>query len=340
VQRWLRAITVALGTARGARGQAVDATTAIDRALSRLEGEADAQVRREAWIEAGRAFGAISLFDRAREAFDRAEQLSTEGRDERRLESVLMARAEVARRSGEMGEAGSLLERLEPMVAARGDSKQLYDVFVGLAQSVAANTAASGIDRSIAYLEKAEKVAQAIGDGPVFQVERAKVRALVHMFAGDHIGFAEWSEKAADLARNAGLLYETAINLHNLGDARLRLGDNAASYAALQQSLALAEEIGHERLALINRAPIVYLDGLAGHADAVHKLAEIVAWTRQRNLPWDELNARYLLGLLHLHRGARDKAIEELEKGKSLALQLSMRSLVSDCDEALARARR
>ncbi|MGZ3453335.1 MAG: serine/threonine-protein kinase [Polyangiales bacterium] len=340
VQRWLRAIAVALGTARGARGQAVDAGTAIDRALARLEGEPDAQVRREAWIEAGRAFGAISLFDRAREAFDRAEQLSTEGRDERRLESVLMARAEVARRSGEMGEAGSLLERLEPMVAARGDSKQLYDVFVGLAQSVAANTAASGIDRSMAYLEKAEKVAIAIGDGPVFQVERAKVRALVHMFAGDYTGCAEWSEKAANLSRDAGLLYETAINLHNLGDARLRLGDNAASYAALQQSLALADEIGHERLALINRAPIVYLDGLAGHTEAAQKLAEIVAWTHQRNLPWDELNARYLLGMLHLNRGAREKAIDELEQGRALALQLSMRALVTDCDEALAKARR
>lgn len=339
VLRWLRALANALGTARGAKGQAADAATAIDRALHRLEGEGDAQVRRDAWIEAGRAFGAISIFDRAKEAFERAEQLSTETRDERRLESVLMARAEVARRSGEFGEAARILQRLEPMVSARGESKALYDLLVGLGSAVAAVGGEDSVERALSLVDRAERIAKVVGDSPVLEVERAKTRALICCFVQDWQRGAEWAEKAADLARGAGLLYETAINLHNLGDCRLRSGDNAAAYAALQQSLALADEGGHERLALINRAPIFYLDALSGNADAKRKLADITKWTQQRGYPWDELNARYLLGLLHLAQGEKGAAIEELERGRAIADQLSLRTLVQDCDEALAKAR-
>ncbi len=344
--RWLRSLVSALGTSRGGRAQgAADAATAIDRAIARLDAEPDPRLRRDAWIEAGRGFGAISAFDRAEDAFDRAEQLSTPSRDDRALERVLMARAEVCRRSGAWGQAATILERVEPMVAAHGDSKELYDVFVGLAGAVAAVGGDDARGRALAYLDRAEKVARAIGDGPVLEVERAKTRALIAFFVRDFRAAAEQSERAAESARRAGLLYETAINLHNLGDCRIRLGDDAAAYAALRQSLALAEEGGHDRLVAINRAPIAYLDGVAASASqgddaARRKLAEIIQWSHQRGYPWDELNARYWLGLVHLRRNDRERAVDELERARTLAEQLAMRSAVVDCDEALERAKR
>lgn len=341
IVRGLRSLVAALGTSRGGRAQgAADAATAIDRALGRLEGEADARLRRDAWIEAGRGFGAISAFDRAEEAFDRAEQLSSASQDDRALERVLMARAEVSRRSGAFGQAATILERVEPMVAAHGDSKELYDVFVGLAGAVAAVGGDDARGRALAYLDRAEKVARAIGDGPVLEVERAKTRALIAFFVRDFRTAAEQSERAAESARRAGLLYETAINLHNLGDCRIRLGDDAAAYAALQQSLALAEEGGHDRLVAINRAPIAYLDGIAGDEAARRKLAEIVQWSHQRGYPWDELNARYWLGLVHLRQDDRERAVDELERARTLAEQLAMRAVIVDCDDALERAKR
>jgi eukaryotic-like serine/threonine-protein kinase len=339
VMRWLRALVNALGTARGGRAQgAADATTAIDRALARLEAEGDAALRREALVEAGRAFAAISLFDRAKEAFDRAEQLSQESHDERALQKVLMARAELSRRSGEFGDAAKILERVEPMISRAGDSRELYDVFVGLASALAAVGGPESQARALAYLDRAEKVARAIGDGTLLQAERAKTRALISYFVRDWKAGAECSEKAAELAREAGLTYETAINLHNLGDCRIRLEDNPGAYAALQQSLALAEEGGHDRLAAINRAPIAYLDGLAGDPKGRRKLTDVIAWSHQRGYAWDELNARYWLGLLTLKQGERDAAVDELKRARSLAEQLSMAAIVADCDEALARA--
>ncbi|MBI2389012.1 MAG: protein kinase [Deltaproteobacteria bacterium] len=337
VLQWLRALATSLGTSRGGRAQgAADATTAIDRALARLEGESDARLREQS-DRAGRAFGSISLFERGKEAFDRAEQLSQEAHDERSLQRVLMARAENARRSGEFGEAASILERLEPMIAAHGDTKELYDVYVGLAGALAAVGADGGRARALEYLARAEKVARAIGDGPVLAAERAKTRALIACFVRDWVDGAACSEKAAELAREAGLLYETAINIHNLGDCRMRLGDKPGAYAALQQSLALAEEGGHDRLAAINRAPIAYLDGLAGDEKALRKLAEVTAWNHQRGYLWDEVNARYWLGLLHLGRAERAEAIDELGRARALAERLSLKSIVADCDEALAR---
>jgi len=337
----LRSLVTALGTARGGRAQgAADATTAIDRVLARLEAESDPRFRRETWVEAGRAFGAISLFDRAKDAFDRAEQLSQEGHDDRALQSVLMARAELARRSGEFGEVAKMLERVEPMVRTRGDSKELYDVFVGLGSAHAAIGAAEGRDRALSYLDSAERVARAIGDTPLLRAERAKTRALIACFIRDWKAGGEYSERAAEQAREAGLIYETAINLHNLGDCRMRLGDNPGAYAALQQSLALAEEAGHDRLAAINRAPIAYLDGLAGDTTAKRRLNDVVAWNHQRGYAWDELNARYWVGLLTLQQGDKTAAIEELKRARALAQQLSMRAVVTDCDEALARAGR
>jgi tetratricopeptide (TPR) repeat protein/tRNA A-37 threonylcarbamoyl transferase component Bud32 len=339
ILRLLRGLAIALGTARGGRGQgATDATTAIERALARLDGETDPRLRRDAWIEAGRAFGAISAFDKANEAFDRAEALATDG--DRSLQRVLMARAELARRRGTFGEAARILERLEPMVAQSGDSKELYDVFVGLASAHAAIGGEENRAHAFAYVDRADRVASAIGDGPVLEVERAKVRALVCYFVRDYRTGAEWAQRAADLARGAGLLYETAINLHNVGDCRIRCGDRAGAYAALRQSLALAEEGGHDRLVAINRAPLAYLDALAGDASARRRLGEVVAWSHQRGYAWDELNARYWLALSSLEVGERADAIAELARARAIAERLSMRAMVADCDAATVRARR
>lgn len=335
VLRGLAALATALGTSRGGRAQgAADAATAIDRALGRLESETNAKVRCDAWIEAGRGFGALSLFDRAKEAFDRAEQL---GRDEATLQRVLMARAETARRSGEFGAVATWLRRVEPLISAHGDSKALYDVYVGLASAVAAVGADGARDQALEYMARAEKIAKAIGDTPVMIAEREKTRALIACFVRDWTKGAAYCERAAELAREAGLLHETAINLHNLGDCRLRLGDKPGAYAALQQSLALAEEGGHDRLAAVNRAPIHYLDGLTGDVKAMRKLADVTAWSQQRGYHWDECNGRYWLGLLHLGRGEHAEAKRELEQARTLAEQLQLRAIVTDCDEALKR---
>src|SRR5277367_6646359 len=70
------------------------------------------------------------------------------------------------------------------------------------------------------------------------------------------------------MARAIGLRYAVGSSLHNLGEARYRLGDLGAARAALTESLELAEAWGYDRLAALDRAHLAYLDGLEGAADA------------------------------------------------------------------------
>ena len=66
------------------------------------------------------------------------------------------------------------------------------------------------------------------------------------------------------MARALGLTYEVMVNLHNLGDVLVRLDDLPRAYGAFQQSLALCDECGFERLANHNRMFLAYLDGVQG----------------------------------------------------------------------------
>jgi tetratricopeptide (TPR) repeat protein len=340
VMHWLHGLATALGVARGGRGRGTgEATTAIERAITRIEIDGDARARRDAQVDAGRCFGAISLFDRAKESFDKAEQLA--GKEEKALRRVLMARVETARRAGEFGEALELLRRLEPLVSSeRGNTSELYEILVGLGSATAAVGGDGAREKAIAYLDRAEAITARIGDNPARKTDRLKSRMLAYFFARDFRTASETAEKIADVARDAGLHFEHGIALHNLGDAKIRLGEHAAAYAALQQSLALAEEGGHERLVAINRAPIAYLDGLAGDGSGLQRLAEITAWNHSRGYLWDELNARYWLGLLHVAKRDRVAAIEELSLARGLAQKLAMKSMVVDAEEGLEQARK
>lgn len=340
IRAWLQALVTALGTARGGRVQgAADAATAIDRALACLAGEP--ALKLPALVDAGRGFASVSQFDRARAAFDEAEALAQkegaekQGEGSAALRSVLMARADMLRRTGEFGEVVKLLGRIE--TGEQSPSREQYDVLISLSQATAAIGGEGATERALAQLEKAADVAARIGDTVLLEAERAKARVLIHCFCRDWAEGARCAQKAADRAREVGLLYETAINLHNLGDCLLHMADHAAAYAALQQSLVLAEEGGHDRLVAINRGPILYLDAIGGDATALHRLREINQWNHQRGYAWDEMNTRYLLGLVHVARKEEPAARLELEAARALAVQLQMTGIVLDCDEAFAK---
>ncbi|MBK7399499.1 MAG: hypothetical protein IPJ34_25375 [Myxococcales bacterium] len=337
IRAWLQALVTALGTARGGRVQgAADAATAIDRALACLSGEPGLKL--PALVDAGRGFASVSQFDRARAAFDEAEALAQKEAGDPAsgaLRSVLMARADMLRRTGEFGEVVKLLRRIE--TGEQAPSREQYDVLISLSQATAAIGGEGATERALAQLEKAADVAARIGDTVLLEAERAKARVLIHCFCRDWAEGAKCAQKAADRAREVGLLYETAINLHNLGDCLLHLSDHAAAYAAFQQSLVLAEEGGHDRLVAINRGPILYLDAIGGDATALHRLREINQWNHQRGYAWDEMNTRYLLGLVHVARKEEQAARMELDAARALAVQLQMTGIVLDCDEAFAK---
>jgi hypothetical protein len=143
------------------------------------------------------------------------------------------------------------------------------------------------------------------------------------------------SEKAVDAARELGLPYEVAVNLHNLGDALIVQEEHARAYGALKQSVALCDELGFERLANHNRMFLAFLDALAGDADAEHVLVQGIRYAEANDFTWDVLGGRKLLARLYARRGNVDAARLEYQRLRELARTAGNWLIADDCVTAL-----
>src|SRR5690606_24065926 len=98
-------------------------------------------------------------------------------------------------------------------------------------------------------------------------VVRKKHWMLVFFNSRDFERAARAAIELTKLARSAGLRFDTAATLHNLGDIYDRLGDPARAYAAFLESLELTRLLEHDRLSNLNQMHLAFLDGLRGDAD-------------------------------------------------------------------------
>ena len=137
------------------------------------------------------------------------------------------------------------------------------------------------------------------------------------------------------MARELGLQYEVAVNLHNLGDILVRLDDFPRAYGAIKQSLALCDELGHDRLGSHNRMFLAYLDGRAGDADAERVLLQGIRYAEANELTWDVLGGRLMLAKLLELRGDLDASRLEFQKLRELARAAGNRLVADDCEAAL-----
>jgi tetratricopeptide (TPR) repeat protein len=203
-------------------------------------------------------------------------------------------------------------------------------VLVNLSQACAA---VGDRAAALAALERAQAL---LPNDTTAECERLKLRGLIDYFSRDWRAAAATCERAVDAARAAGLSYEVMINLHNLGDILVRIEDYARAYGAIQQSLALCDELGYERLGSLNRMFLAYLDGIAGRADAEKLLQQGIAYADANDFLWDVVQGRVMLGNLQQRRGDRAAARVEYERARELAVTTGDRLKVGDCDEALA----
>ena len=141
------------------------------------------------------------------------------------------------------------------------------------------------------------------------------------------------------LARSLGLRFAVAIGLHNLGDSTRRIGDLPRAYASLTESKDLAELGGHERLAMLNRTHLAYLDGLSGSDAALATLRELMAYQESRRFLSDALESRFLLGSLLRRRGEASAARKELEDVLERAIDLGNKLIAEDAREELGELR-
>ena len=137
------------------------------------------------------------------------------------------------------------------------------------------------------------------------------------------------------MARDLGLSYEVAINLHNLGEFLIRSNDFPRAYGAIRQSVGLCDEFGYERLANQNRMFLAFLDGVAGDKDAESTLRTGIRYAEANDFTWDAINGRWLLAQLFQRRGAVAIARTEFDRLRGIARAAGNRLVVDDCDEAL-----
>jgi tetratricopeptide (TPR) repeat protein len=242
--------------------------------------------------------------------------------------AALAALAEVANRQGDFRTALDAVEQ----ASALGPAEPAEEMRLHIAAAMASG-GAGDIERAHAEIDRADRLAPP-GDA-VGACERAKVRALVRAFARDWRGSAEACAQAAEQGREARLLHDVAVNLHNQGESLMRLGELPRAWAVFQASLEVAEEIGTERLVNLNRLMLAFLDAANGSERAGFALGEHVTRAELNGWSWDAHTGRYLLGRLLRLRGDRAGAREELERARELATVAENRFLVEDCEREL-----
>jgi hypothetical protein len=165
--------------------------------------------------------------------------------------------------------------------------------------------------------------------------EREKMHGFIEYFSRDFRAAAAATERAIDKARALGLTYEVAVGLHNLGDILVRMADYARSYGALQQSLALCDEAGFERLASHDRMFLAYLDALNGDRDAEKRLQQGIRYAEANDFTWDVIGGRALYAQLLMRRGDKDAARIEFERLRVIAKDAGNTLVAEDCESAL-----
>ncbi|MBK8214282.1 MAG: protein kinase [Myxococcales bacterium] len=299
-----------------------------EKVIARVDAAGTLHDRVTARIAAGRMLAALHAFDAARAQLSQAEIVAQS--EDALLRRVLTTSAELAARQGDFKRSASLLERLEGVPRHDDDKAEDHRIFIFLSQ---ANAALGRRPEALRYLGRAEQLLP--GDAAA-ACERTKCLALVDYFSRDFRGSAAACERAVDAARELGLVYEVALNLHNLGDTLVRLEDYPRAYGAFKQSLSYCDEASFERLASHNRMFLAFLDAVNGDEKGLVQLHLGIAYAEAHDFTWDVLTGRWLLAKVHLRKDERVAARAEYEKLRSLARGVGNRLVEGDCDEALA----
>jgi eukaryotic-like serine/threonine-protein kinase len=317
---WLEKLASAVRLVRSAP----DAVELCGRVIERVDEAGDRDMRVRARVSAGQLLAAVQHMEESRQRLAEAEVISE--KDEALTKQVILAEAELATRQGDFKRT---LERLDLLRGTTGDDPEKHRIALHLAQ---AHGGLGERRTALAGLEEAERV---LPDDRMAALERTKVRALVDYFTRDFRSAAQNCEKAIAMGREMGIGYEVMLNLHNLGDILVHLGDLPRAYGAFRQSLALCEESGYERLANYNRMFLAYLDGIQGTGDSEKLLRQGIAYAESKDFTWDVIGGRVLLAAL-LHRaGQLQEATREYDRTRVLAIAAGHRLVVDDCEIAL-----
>lgn len=132
-----------------------------------------------------------------------------------------------------------------------------------------------------------------------------------------------WFRRALDVRAGLGYRQGEVVNLHNIGDARMRLGDEGRAFAAFEESRELARTCGLTRFVAMNDVYLTYLRAVRGEAAAEAELARAAASCKQLGDAETALMGRLFLARLAGRRGEDVSATlsQVAEEARRLGLQ-------------------
>ncbi|MBI4957078.1 MAG: protein kinase [Myxococcales bacterium] len=317
---WLVQLAEAATRVRAAPGL----KDAVLPALRQIQARGEPRLRARAGIAAAGALGAINQFD---DAYRVLEEARADTGGEVGLErAALRTEIEVSLRKGLFTQGAAAADRLEALGPAEDVATLL------LLSQVRAST--GRCERALEHMDRADALGRS-GD-PVEAVARQKHRALIYFNLRDFQAVARETSKLADLARSAGLRYEAAAALHNLGDACDRLGDMGRAYAAFVESFEFAKALDHERLSNLNQMHLCALEALKGHSGAEDLLKALIRQADGSGFLWDVLEGRFLLARVLHASGRSEQARPLLVRVQEMAAEHGHELIYQDAREMLA----
>jgi tetratricopeptide (TPR) repeat protein len=273
-----------------------------------------------------------SRIEEGRRWLDQAQHVARGLTDASLSRDVFIAKADADARSGEFEKAvGSLKEALELARAANSVQAE-----IGCLMPLAL-TYARMADHASAMqtLEQVQHLARAQNE-PLIDAQILRLESQIHYHARDPEAVAMAAAKAMEIAREASLFYESALNAHNMGEAFLRLSDYRRAFAALRSSYEIASEHGYTRLQMSNMRILGFIDATRfDSAEGRSRLIQAIDYATEHEYVWDIIQGKYLLAIVDQARGEIESARGALREVLNLAVQHGHRKYTEDSEQAL-----
>jgi tetratricopeptide (TPR) repeat protein len=280
----------------------------------------------------GRMLVSASHVEEGRRWLDQAQHVARGLTDWALSRDVLMATADAEARGGDFDKAIGLLREALQLSRGAPDAQAEVKVLMPLVLTYA-RMGEHATAQSL--LAQAMRLGEARGEASLMaQLYRLESQVCYH--ARDQEGCARAAAKALEIAREAGLNHEIALNAHNMGEAYLRIGDHRRAFAALRSSFEMATENGYTRLQMSNLRALGFIDATRfGSAEGRTRVVQAIDYAEKHDFVWDVIQGKFFLAVIEHKRGEAEEARQRLREVLNLAAQHGHRNYIEDAETAL-----
>ena len=287
-------------------------------------------VETRCFLGLGRVFAATG---RERIAVVNLEQALGESRRTRDIKGQVSVLTELASLRRDSGDYAACEVLLEEALSLAGEHAQLAAmVQLGLGNRFIRDDRP---ERAWERLQAARQLAERAGD-PILLGRIENNLGLALHGLEDFEGALRHFRRALEARRGTGYRRGLVINLHNIGDAHLRLGQMGRAHAAFVESRDLAKESGLERSAALNDSYLGYLEALRGDpGEGLALIRRASARSRSLGDVQAEVSAHWLEGLVLLDQGNIAAGRVMLEKALAASREIGAHWIARDIEAAL-----